>query len=638
MFSWLRLDTGNSALVHAQLEAYAKLVPVLYLILMVNAATIAITHASLPSSFLTVYIPIGLVLVCLGRLIFWTRMGRAPIDSATAVRQLRIATIAGGALGAMYLAWVTTLYLYGTPQSRAHLSVVVGITGVAGVFGMMHVRPAAVLIAILLALPYSAFLATRSVTEAMIGLNIALAIAGVLYILKLVSADFRNMVISEAETKRLSDENLRLANCDNLTGLPNRRFFFTELDRRLDPVAPQQPAIAVGVIDLDGFKPVNDTYGHVAGDRVLREVGNRLTKFAGPGLLVARLGGDEFAIVVEASTDSELLGLGKNLRASIEEPIVLEDLVVQVSASVGFAGMQSTDDTAADLYERADYALYHAKQHDRGATILFDKSHETAISRDMKIEQALRGADLEAEMSLQFQPVMDVAAGMPSGFEALARWQSPVLGAVSPGEFIPVAERTDRIHAITHCLLRKALAIAATWDERFSVSFNLSVRDLLSPTSVLQIMAIVRKSQVAPSRIDFEVTETALMSDFGQAETSIRLLKALGARVSLDDFGTGYSSLSHVHRLPFDKIKIDRSFVSDIEKAGTSQTIVRSVVDLCRSLDIDCIVEGMETVEQKEALSRLGCKSMQGYYFSRPINASEVEAFLDVARMRRELA
>lgn len=629
VFSWLRLDTSNGDLVRAQLEAYSKLVPVLYIILMVNAASVSVTHSGLAPDLLSVFVPIILVCLCLARLIAWVRMQDGPRDTAAAIAALKAATVAGGVMGVLFLAWVAALYAYGTTETRGHLSVVIGITGVAAIFGMMHVRPAAILVAILLALPYSAFLATQGVTAAMIGLNITLAIVGVLYILKLVSLDFRRMVLSQVETKRLSDENLRLANRDNLTDLPNRRRFFSELDIWLAQSTKDDVPLAVGVIDLDGFKPVNDTYGHVAGDHVLREVGRRLASFAQDGRLIARLGGDEFGVICAGvRDDDELLELGNSICAALREPFVLDDLVVCIGASTGFAAGYGAGDSSMQFYERADYTLYHAKLTERGGTVLFDLSHETAISRNLRIEQAFRAADLETEMTLQFQPMMDVVAGRTAGFEALARWNSPFIGSIPPGEFIPVAERTERIHVITHCLLRKALKAAATWDDRLIVSFNLSVRDLLSPKSMLQIVSIVEQSGVRPGRIDFEVTETALMSDFVQAQAAIRLLKALGSRVSLDDFGTGYSSLSHVHRLPFDKIKIDRSFISDIENAGASQTIVRSVVDLCRSLEIDCIVEGMETQEQADTLKRLGCNAMQGYYFSKPLDASEIGRFI----------
>jgi predicted signal transduction protein with EAL and GGDEF domain len=280
------------------------------------------------------------------------------------------------------------------------------------------------------------------------------------------------------------------------------------------------------------------------------------------------------------------------------------------------------------LYERADFALYHAKQNGRGRPVIFSEAHQSALRRQGILDQAMRKADFDTEMSVVFQPLFDAARNKPIAFEALARWNSPELGEVAPSDFIPVAERSELISKLTHTLLRKALETAATWPVEIGVTFNLSVRDLISPASILQIISIVNRSDVHPGRIDFEVTESALLMDFEQAQDSIQALKALGARISLDDFGTGYSSLSYVHRLPLDKIKIDRSFVTDIETKEACRNIVKTVVGLCRDLNVECVVEGMETEEQTAILRGLGCNSMQGYYFSRPLHGDCVDDLL----------
>jgi predicted signal transduction protein with EAL and GGDEF domain len=279
---------------------------------------------------------------------------------------------------------------------------------------------------------------------------------------------------------------------------------------------------------------------------------------------------------------------------------------------------------AETLFERADYAMYHGKQASRGSSTIFDPSHEAALRTNSVTERCLRNADLDAELSVRFQPVFDVARGRPIAFEALARWHSPELGHVPPNVFIGVAERSDLINQITPLLLRKTLAAAKAWPADIRVSFNLSVRDLLSPASIVEIVSIVRASGFRAERIDFEVTETAFMGDFDRAQEAIHALKAIGARIALDDFGTGYSSLSYIHRLPLDKIKIDRSFVAGIEAQPTCRTIVRTVVDLCRSLQIDCVVEGAETPTQVAILRELGCATMQGYFFGKPMLEAEV--------------
>ncbi len=267
--------------------------------------------------------------------------------------------------------------------------------------------------------------------------------------------------------------------------------------------------------------------------------------------------------------------------------------------------------------------------------MIFSREHEIQIRQFASVEKCLRNGDLEKELSLDFQPIFDVTRGEALAFEALARWDSPELGRVSPAIFVRVAERTDFITQITQILLRKALARARSWPDEIRVSFNLSVRDIGSPEAIMKIFAIVRNSGVAPSRIDFEVTETALMRDFDKGCECLRALKALGANIALDDFGAGYSSLICVHRLPLDKTKIDRSFIKDIETQAACRDIVMAVIDLCRKLKLACVIEGMETKEQAQILCGLGGAMMQGYYFGRAMPADAVSGFLaDAARAR----
>ena len=249
---------------------------------------------------------------------------------------------------------------------------------------------------------------------------------------------------------------------------------------------------------------------------------------------------------------------------------------MQIACSIGFAIYPEAGTTAEQLFERADYALYHVKQHARGRSVVFSQEHEIQIRQFALVENCLRNADLEQELSINFQPIYDVVRCEVVAFEALARWDSPKLGPIPPDDFIPVAERTDFVSKLTRILLRKALACVRTWPDDIRISFNLSVRDISSAEAILKIIAIIENSGVAPERIDLEVTETALIRDFDKGNECLRALKSLGVHISLDDFGSGYSSLSYVHRLPLDKIKIDRSFIKDIETQGASRDIVKT--------------------------------------------------------------
>jgi predicted signal transduction protein with EAL and GGDEF domain len=286
----------------------------------------------------------------------------------------------------------------------------------------------------------------------------------------------------------------------------------------------------------------------------------------------------------------------------------------------------ATDVTA--LFERADYALYHGKRTNRGHATLFSHDHDAQIHRDTRIEQALHTADLHAELMIFFQPIVNITSNKTIGFEALARWLSPQLGPVAPGLFIPLAERIGKINAITSILFGKALRVATDWPEDMRLSFNLSAQDISSPEGIAELTDILRKSGFNPARLDLEITETAVMHDFGQARIAIESLKKLGCGISLDDFGTGFSSLSQLHALPLTKIKVDRSFVVDLHMKPASYKIVKSLVALSRDMGLGCIVEGVETEEEMQALRTMGSISVQGYYYSPPIPEGQIAEFL----------
>ena len=265
--------------------------------------------------------------------------------------------------------------------------------------------------------------------------------------------------------------------------------------------------------------------------------------------------------------------------------------------------------------------------------MIFSKVHEIEIRRLGIIEQTLRQIDLDDELSLDFQPIINVDTPRLTGFEALARWHSPQLGPIPPDVFISIAERTELIGRITLVLLRKALAVVAGWPEELCLSFNLSMRDLLSQVTILRIVSIIEASGIDPGRIVLEVTETALMQNYDQVQESLRTLRSMGLKVALDDFGAGQSSLSYVHRLSLDKIKIDRGFIRNIATHENACNIVKTVIDLCRNLKFDCVVEGVETAEQVDIVGRLGCSLMQGFFFSRPLPQGEVATFIADFRM-----
>ncbi len=463
--------------------------------------------------------------------------------------------------------------------------------------------------------------------------NAALILLMVVSSTLLASVVRRNLfraVAARVSAEVAAAEATALAECDALTGLPNRRSFFRETDLKLAAVEARGDAEAfdLALIDLDGFKPVNDIYGHSVGDALLVEVGRRLTRLCHGRAFAARMGGDEFALIIPgALSEDERSAFGKALCESLRDSYQLGGVIATISASVGLVRCVSGH-TPAHWMERADYALYFAKQNLRGAPVVFTEGHEAEMRDFSQVDQTLRASDLDAELSIVFQPQVDVVAQKVVSFEALARWKSARLGDVRPDIFIKAAERSGLITDITLLLLRKALHQVRDWPADLRVSFNLSARDLRSSRSITNICTAVADSGIDPRRIEFEITETAMLTDFDQACEALNRLKALGCRIAVDDFGSGYSSFSYIHRLPVDKIKIDRSFVVQLLKHDTAVQIIKTIIDLCCNLDLDCVIEGVETEAEMIRLTQVRARYVQGYLFGRPMPASQIAGYL----------
>lgn len=628
--SVVSVPQDNSDLLKAKFRAFSHQMPMMYLMLLINTWTVAITFAGRAPAWLTIFIPACVTVVCVLRVVAWIRAWKVEPTEVAAMRELRRANLLSGLLAAAYSGWSLALFQYAGPLQQAHLAFYMAITVVGCIFCLVHLRSAAVLVAVVVNICFIAMFATSGDPMFIAtSVNVGLVTCAMLAVVMVCNQDFARMVEALTRSEALSGDNFRLANIDSLTDLPNRRSFFSELDGALARARLDNTTFAVGILDLDDFKPVNDLYGHVTGDKLLWEVGQRLTRVCGEHVNVSRLGGDEFALIVSGlSQDGELLAFGERICGAIRQPFALEGACIRVAASIGFASYPEHAPDTTELFERADYALYFGKRGKRGGTVVFSPDHAAELQRDTRIEQALRTADFETEMSVVFQPIMDVASSKAIGFEALARWNSPLLGPVSPGLFVPIAERTGMVCRMTRVLLKKAIEAAKRWPEGLRLSFNLSARDFASSESVLRLVGIISTSGFDPRLIDLEITETAMLSDFTQMQRAVDVLKMLGCGISLDDFGTGYSSLSHLHAVPLTKIKIDRSFVAGLSQEKAGYKIVKSLLALSRDMDVGCIVEGVETREELDALRELGGSVVQGYYFSRPIAEGEIPDYL----------
>lgn len=644
----LTVPNENPELTLSQFEAFSKQVPLLYFILVTNMLSLSWTHADVAPAAMVIYLPLVFSVVCLARAIGWLRGRKVKLDAGQAYRRLRATNLLAAPIAIFCTAWSLSLLPYGDAYQQAHVAFFMAITVIGCIFCLMHLRSAALMVTVLVNIPFFVFMVlSGEPTFIATGVNVILVSIAMIAILMTHYRDFRQLneqrhvLLDQQERLQkqnqamqlLSDENMRLANLDSLTQIPNRRSFFHNLETAFSRARHDKSAIAVGVLDLDGFKPINDMYGHAAGDKVLIEIATRLEGFVSEGITIYRLGGDEFALIVSGSLDeTSVMALGQRVCETIAQRINIGSGMVQVTGSLGFAIDLQLSSHAQELYERGDYALYSAKRHQRAGVVIFNSVQANELCRQKVVEETMLAADLEAELTLVFQPIMDVATQRCIGFEALARWNSSVIGPVSPAEFIPIAEYNGRITLITRLLLEKALKVAVTWPDETFLSFNLSPHDLATAEGVLRLVAIVNASGFSPKRINFEITETAVMSDFEQAQAAIETLRRLGCGIALDDFGTGYASLSYVHRLPLSKIKIDRSFVREIHKQDASLKIVKSVLALCAEMGLDTIVEGVETKDELAILESLGVQSVQGFYFARPISEEESRRMFDKGR------
>ncbi|OAS24611.1 hypothetical protein A5481_12755 [Methylobacterium platani] len=419
---------------------------------------------------------------------------------------------------------------------------------------------------------------------------------------------------------------------DALTDLPNRTLFRERLRRRLAEVAGEGGSCAVLCLDLDRFKEVNDALGHLAGDALLRAVAARLQAGLGPGDSAARLGGDEFAVLVGSVAGPEAaLARAQALIREIGRPVQLGGQPTEIGASIGIAvaPAHGTDEEA--IFRRADLALYKAKAEGRNAARAFEPAMDAALAERRRLETDLRRALARDELTLHYQPQVQPARGRLAGFEALVRWRHPSRGLVPPCAFIPLAEETGLIVPLGEWVLRAACREAAGWARPLKVAVNLSPRQFQQADLPERVLAILTETGLSPDRLEIEITETVIVNDMARALTVLRRLKALGIQIAMDDFGTGYSSLATLQAFPFDKIKIDRSFVSQLEERPSAAVIVRAVLGLGRSLRIGVVAEGVETDGQVRFLVEEGCEEMQGYLFGKPQPADRLAGLMDEA-------
>lgn len=428
----------------------------------------------------------------------------------------------------------------------------------------------------------------------------------------------RDSIGAAEKSGELAEKMRVLARTDVVTGLANRAGLNQDVIEKLMHIEDGK-MLALFWMDLDRFKEVNDLLGHPVGDRVLLEVASRIREVAPENATVSRFGGDEFIIFCEVSDRKESERLASEIHAEIMRPVRIDGERLEIGASIGIALLPDDGNDADALMQNADLALYHAKVNGRRQSCFYDPTMSRDLVRRREIEAELRSAIIKNELSIFFQPIIDLETGRIKTFEALVRWFHPEKGELKPDEFIPVAEETGVIVTLGNWITAQAAKAAAQWPDDVTIAVNLSPLQIKAPGATLGIINALREAGLDPSRLELEVTESLFLEDNGATEHFIQELSAIGVRFALDDFGTGYSSLGYIQKYPFSKIKVDRSFVSGPNVGKKTDAIIHAVAELGSKLEMDIVAEGLETIEQVRTVREAGCTLGQGFYFSRAV-------------------
>lgn len=640
-------NTQNAFIMHRagqyplSIAQYLRLrahIPPMYGLLSINAAVLAFTHRAVAPTGLVYTFPAILITACMIRMLTWMRpVNPAELDPEKARRSMSRTVIVAVLMAPAFVAWALWLDQYGGPYERGHVAVFVSVTLLGCVFCLSFLPLAALAVSVIVLgtfLAYSVWIGTEVLIA--IACNIVLVAMVILNILRdsyrafvELEASQRDLHIERRQAQVLGEENARLAQTDALTGMPNRRFFFATLENLLQR-SGEGDTFTVGLIDLDRFKPVNDTHGHAHGDRLLQVLGGRMMGQCPDDTIVARLGGDEFGLIVMGGAQ-KAEHVANELCKAIREPARIGEALVSVGCSAGLAVYPETASSADLLFDRADFALYHAKNHKRGQCVLFSEKLERLIRTEQAIDAALQGADLEEELSLVFQPIVATEDLELIGVECLARWHSPRLGEIAPEDLIASSERLGRAREVTMTLFDKALTGLARLPAPLRVSFNLSGNDIGNPGTIDAVLARVAESGCDPRRLLIEITESSLIAEMDKASAALERLREIGIRIALDDFGTGYSSLSSLHQLPLDMVKIDRSFSRRLDEAA-GRRLITAIRHLARSLSLECVIEGIETENQLVSARLAGFSLAQGFFISRPKAIEDVLRGLSEAK------
>lgn len=623
------------ALLVNQLQNLKRKVPILHLVVLVNSLGLAIAHSFHGPVTLSAALPGALIAFFLIR--FIRRVDTWGVMEPEAILQsLRQTLISTSLIAIGFGAWGLMLIEFGDRQHQAFTAIFIFMSSLGGAYCLGSLPKAAKYMILFAGLP----MATRLLVTGdllLMGMGLNLIFVAIL-VIRMLSAYFasieeliesREAIVDQIARSEVAEARaIQTAMTDALTGLSNRRALTLSLNRLISDASQGDENVpirfGVAMMDLNGFKPINDTYGHAVGDEVLVTIASRLDRLIKNDGLVARLGGDEFAaLITTVHSDTDCLTYGRKICDLINEPMVIGDTTLRISGSCGFSIFPVSGANSDLLINRADTALYHCKRNSSVDVAVFQLDLEEHLRRRMKVDQALRSAIEAREIDVAFQPVFDLKSGFLKSFEALARWYHPEIGEVAPDEFIESAEQSGLIGDLTCLILSKALTEASSWNKSVSIAINISAAQVGDPATGLMIISALNQARIMPQRMIIEITETALLTDLAQARRTISDLRTAGIRVYIDDFGTGHSALSYLLELDFDMVKVDKSFVRSTTSSEESRQLLKGIRDLCGAIEIPCIAEGIENDEQRAVVTSMGFEFGQGDGLCVPIASAK---------------